>query len=125
MNIKPIFNGGQPGIWYTIPGTDVKVLIKNMKPMRHDELRENSMKAEFNGSGMQRVMDSDKLMDLILDEVVKDWKNIFEDDKPFPCNTENKIELDKNWAPFRKLWYSVFVGGSAIEAAIQETEIKN
>lgn len=125
MDVRTILNGGPQARWYKIPGTDVRVHIASLKPVRCDELREVATKADFNGMKMERTIDTDVLMDLMLDEMVQGWENISEDGKDFPCTKENKLSLDRNWSPFRKLWYSVFLEGSVVEAAIQETERKN
>lgn len=125
MDVKQILNGGPVARWYKIPGSDVRVSIVTLKPSRHDELQEAATKPIFNGGKMERLADNNVLMDSMLNEMVQDWENISEDGKPFPCTKENKKALDENWAPFRKLWHSVFLETSAIETAIQETEIKN
>lgn len=111
--------------WYKIPGTEVEVQIRNLKPHRRSHfVRQCTIKKTKRGRLTQDV-DDKRLNELYIRECIVGWKNIEDDGKPFPFSPENAILLDQHWPEFNALWNSVIEDLSTIAEEVQETEEGN
>jgi len=125
MDVSRLIQEDTVGKWYTVPGSDVEVKIRRLKPKEIDAMRRRSRARRFDGRRGELDVDADKLSRLMLCEMVTEWKNISMGEEPLPCTNEEKVLLDKNWMAFRQLWNSVWLEGESDEAAREEEEQGN
>ena len=102
MDIRSITEREDEGSWYTVEA-DVRVKLRELKPKEKDKL---SKQAE----GRFGKLKASKLNELLLDATVVAWEGLEDDNGPLACTLQNKLLLDKEWGPFRKLWNEFFTG---------------
>lgn len=125
MDIGEILNGGLEPEWYTIPGTNVRIAIKAVKPKDRDRMvRQCTSKRMRRGQLIEEV-DIPRLNNLLLEDSVVKWENVEKGDESFPCTTENRRALNDNWPAFNKLWLSVIRDHSDLDEAVMEEELGN
>lgn len=125
MDIGNILNGGPEPEWYTVPGTEAKVQIRNPKPSRRREIVRQATRTRMSRGQRVEILDNDKLNLLLLDECVRSWKNIEQDGEELECTMENKRLLDENWDKFNALWNAVVGSLGTMEDALEEAERGN
>ncbi len=125
MDIGDILNGGPAAEWYTVPGTEVQVQIRNPKPSRRREIVRKATRVRMSRGQRVEFRDDDELNQLLLDECVLDWKNIERNGDKFECTPENRRALDENWDRFNALWNAVVGSLGAMEDALEEAERGN
>lgn len=125
MDIGNILNGGPEPEWYTVPGTEVQVQIRNPKPSRRREIVRQATRTKMSRGQRAEILDNDKLNLLLLDECVRNWKNIEQNGEELECTTENKRLLDENWDKFNALWNAVVGSLGVMEDALEEAERGN
>ena len=125
MDIGEILDGGPAAEWYTVPGTEVKVQIRNPKPSRRREIVRQATRVRMSRGQRIEWLDNDELNRLLLDECVLDWKNVERNGGKFECTPENRLALDENWDKFNALWNAVVGNLGAMEDALEEAERGN
>jgi len=125
MDISTYLNGSEIAVWHRIPGTNVEVKVRLLKPGKMRDVLARSKKMRYNGRRSEEYTDQAELNRIILDEVVVDWKNIERDGSPLPCTAENKRLLDDNWPAFSTAWNSAWAAMSEDAREEKEEEVKN
>ena len=121
MDIKQILNGTDTGRWEEIDNSGVEVLWRSLKPKEYDRFRKQSDRK----TRQDIVTDHEKLAKLCLEAMVMDWRGLLNEDKPYDCTSEHKIELDENWMPFRLFWSAKLSDSVDGDIEITEAVVKN
>lgn len=103
-----------------IAGSDITIRVKYLLPMDLDQIsKRRDLYKKIGGK-----MDYKLYREAVLDATVLEWNNILDGDQPWPCTKENKLELDKIFAPFRELWFKASGLGREVEEE-EEDEVGN
>lgn len=122
MELKEILDDKvDDSTWFEIGGQSFEVCIRDLKPKEYDVLNKRCEVKTRKGT----EVDQEKLAKLCLDAMVTDWRGLESDGEPYPCNTQNKIELDENWMPFRLFWSGRLRDRVEQTVSINEAVVKN
>ena len=126
MNIGKYLNGTEIAEWRPIPGTNAEVKFRVIKPKRMRELLEQARKPFYDGRRSGEKTDSTTLNNLMLDEMIVEWKNIEDaNGSPLACTADNKRLLEENWPAFSTLFNQVWLERGEREAVATEDSQKN
>lgn len=125
MDVTSLFNEEPEGKWYKVPGTEVTVQIRNLKPKMRREIVKRCMRRRVKRGAAIEETDDIKLNDLILQYCVQDWRGIEENGGDLPVTPENKRKLDDNWSEFAGLWNRVIEQQNETDQDIEEIDQKN
>lgn len=113
------------GRWYKVPGSKAEVLIREIKPKRLKEIRKAHTEKRLIRDKYVEKPDEDAITEAMLDEAVRDWKNIEKDGEKYPVTLDSKKILDDEWSAFHHLWLGVVVRQTEVDGAILDAEEKN
>jgi len=118
--------------WYPLETGEngAAVLIAQIKPARVSELTEQATRPVWRGRRKESEVDTSVLTYLMVEESVKDWRNIFAangngEPEALPCTPENKRTLIDNWPRFNTVWSRVVQGYEEAEQEREEARAKN
>ena len=83
----------------------VEVLCAHLGNSEYRALRKQALTIKFDPRSKAKVeeLDDEKLIGLIAEKVVKDWRGITDGDQEFPCTPENIDYLVRECSEFRML----------------------
>ena len=125
FDVGQILNGGPEPEWYTVPGTNVRVAIRAVKPKDRDRFVRQCTTKRMRRNQLVEEVDIRRLNNLLLDDSVTGWENVKNGDNPFDFTPENCRALNDNWPAFNKLWLSVIREHSDLDEAVMEEELGN
>ena len=125
MDVGKFLNGSEIAEWRRIPGTNVEIKMRLVRPIRMREIGQQAKRLSYDGRRSTPETNADEFNRLLLDECVGDWKNIESEGKPLPCTRENKILLDNNWPAFSRTWNTGWAEMTASTNEAKEDELKN
>lgn len=111
--------------WYRIPGTEVQVQIRNIKPARRSELIRQCTTTKIKRGRRDEKLDDIRLNELYIRECIVGWENIMDGEEPFEFSPENAVALDRNWPEFNALWNDVIENLSTTADAVEELDEGN
>ena len=125
MDISTFVDGEPVARWHTIPGTEVRVQIRIMKPRRRREMLRQCTRRRRRGGMAVDEVDNDRLLRMMLEYCVVDWKGIERNGQALPVTPENKRLLDDNWSEFAMLWNGVIGEEVALGDELDEEAAEN
>ena len=133
MALRLNMNDLNPGIFFLWPTSEKKeqggITVRALTNQKRDEfLTATTTEEEDYRDGrvyVRKDEDKDTFNELTYDYCIVDWTELYDNDKPIPCNKKNKLKLMKEHPVFPGLVNTAIAIAGSERAMREEKELKN